>query len=124
MIAMIFEFWFDPERPELHEEYLNEAEEIRRVVASSPGVRSVERFVSVTDPHRYVAVGTFDDETAVAAWRNHPAHRRVQGLGRSRLFAGYRLRMCEILRDYGPGERAEAPADLPRDVVLTRRSAP
>jgi heme-degrading monooxygenase HmoA len=58
-----------------------------------------------------VAIGFFRDEDAVTAWRNNDHHRRVQALGRERLFIGYRLRMAQVTRDYGRDDRAEAPAD-------------
>ena len=44
-------------------------------------------------------------------WRNMPAHREAQALGRGGVLAGYRLRIAHVLRDYGLNERAEAPAD-------------
>ena len=102
-IAMIFEFWFDPDRPERVDEYLRESAAVRPQVEGLEGFLGVERFRSTADPHRFVAVGAFSDEDAVARWRTHPAHRRVQRLGRERLFAGYRLRMADVKRDYGKG---------------------
>ena len=59
----------------------------------------------------FVAVGFFDDERAVSAWRADPEHRRVQVLGRERLLTGYRLRMARVVRDYGSVDRAQAPLD-------------
>lgn len=75
------------------------------------GFRGVERFESCATPGKFVAIGVFDDEDAVTRWRNRPEHRRVQGLGRARLFVDYRLRMAEVTRDYGPHNRKEAPND-------------
>ena len=37
--------------------------------------------------------------------------KRAQTAGRDPVFAGYRLRVAEVLRDYGMTDRAEAPAD-------------
>ena len=53
----------------------------------------------------------FDDEAAVAEWRNLPEHREAQTLGRDRFFRDCRLRLAEVTRDYGPSDRDEAPAD-------------
>jgi heme-degrading monooxygenase HmoA len=48
----------------------------------------------------------------VARWRNHEGHRATQAAGRSGIFAGYRLRVAAVLRDYGMAERREqAPED-------------
>ena len=49
-----------------------------------------------------------------AAWCNTSAHRRAQALGRSRFFAGCRLRMAEAICDFGPDDREQAPADSRR----------
>ncbi|MFI5842464.1 antibiotic biosynthesis monooxygenase family protein [Catenuloplanes sp. NPDC051500] len=101
MIAMIFEFWFDPDDPARYQEYLAESARLRELLPGVAGLEGIERFQSTTDPHRYVAIASFDDEASVAVWRRDQDHRRAQELGRSRFFAGYRLRMAEVVRDYG-----------------------
>jgi heme-degrading monooxygenase HmoA len=111
VIAMIFEFWFDLQARETFDEYLAESEELRTYLADFDGFRGVERFESCAEPGKFVAIGFFDDERAVAEWRDHPAHRRAQALGRSRFFVHYRLRMAEVVRDYGPRDREQAPHD-------------
>jgi heme-degrading monooxygenase HmoA len=50
----------------------------------------------------------------VRAWRNVEAHRRAQRAGRGGVFSGYRLRVAQVLRDYGMDERDEAPDDSRR----------
>jgi heme-degrading monooxygenase HmoA len=47
----------------------------------------------------------------VRRWRNLEAHRRIQAIGRKSIFADYRLRVAEVLRDYGLNDRAQAPDD-------------
>jgi heme-degrading monooxygenase HmoA len=111
VIAMIFEFWMDPTNDDLFDEYSATSAELRSALAEIDGFGGVERFQSCTEPGKFVAVGFFDDEAAVAQWRNHPAHRHAQELGRSRYFTNYRLRMAELVRDYGPHTRADAPTD-------------
>jgi len=111
---MIFEFWFDPTDEAVYQEYLAESAQLRELLPNADGFLGIERFASEKDPRRYVAIGYFRDEAAAAAWRNDPDHRRAQGLGRSRFFSGYRLRMAEVTRDYGPGDRDDAPADSRR----------
>ncbi|HEX4300064.1 MAG TPA: hypothetical protein VH327_04270, partial [Gammaproteobacteria bacterium] len=51
------------------------------------------------------------DEEAVQRWRNNERHRQVQKAGREYIFAQYRLRVVQILRDYGMHDRTEAPQD-------------
>ncbi len=111
MIAMIFEFTFDPDRPEIHDEYLAASDELRALLSDQAGFDGIERFQSCANPDKYVAVGFFTDEAAVTAWRNTPAHRRIQSLGRNRFFTEYRLRMAEITRDYSATDRTQAPND-------------
>lgn len=114
MVAMIFEFWFDPDDRSTFDEYLAASTDVRELLAGMDGFEGVERFQSTAEPGKYVALGFFRDEAAVTAWRTHPGHRRVQQLGRDRFFTGYRLRIAEVVRDYGPDERAQAPDDSRR----------
>ena len=51
------------------------------------------------------------DEEAVLQWRQLEVHRRAQARGRDTVFSDYRLRVAQVLRDYGLAERKEAPAD-------------
>jgi heme-degrading monooxygenase HmoA len=119
MIAMIFEFWFDPTAPEIYEDYLRASDLVRRELGAVEGFEGVERFRSTADPQKFVAIGFFTDEAAVAQWRTNPRHRRVQELGRSRYFVRYRLRMAEVVRDYSGDDRAQAPPDSRRPHVST-----
>ena len=111
MVAMIFEFWFDPDAADIYEEYLRESDEVRRLLEGFEGFEGVERFESTAEPGKFVAIGFFTDENAVARWRTAPEHRRVQALGRARLFTRYRLRMAEVTRDYDSDDRTQAPRD-------------
>ena len=81
------------------------------MVEQIEGFLSVERFQSLTDPDKILSLSFFEDEAAVARWRTLTAHRGAQTAGRSGIFADYRLRVAEVLRDYGLFDRAEAPAD-------------
>lgn len=108
---MIFEFWMDPNDNDVFDVYAATSAELRTVLDEVDGFGGVERFESCSEPGKFVALGFFDDEGAVARWRNHPAHRRAQELGRNRYFTNYRLRMAELVRDYGPTDRVDAPVD-------------
>jgi hypothetical protein len=77
VIAMIFEYWFDPAGNTAYQEYLEEPSRLREML---PGVEGVSQ----------------------------------QALDRTRFFAGYRLRMAELIRDYGSDDRDQAPADSRR----------
>lgn len=108
MIAMIFEFWLDENHLEAYRQH---ATLMRQLVAEIDGFISIERYRSDSDPTKVLALGFFRDEEAVQAWRNLPEHRRAQALGRDLFFTDYRLRMANVVRDYGMNHRDQAPDD-------------
>jgi len=108
MIAVIFEVW---PRADKKDAYLNMAQRMRKELEQIDGFISVERFESITEAGKMLSVSFFRDESAVQQWRELQAHREAQQAGRGSYFADYRLRVCEVQRDYGLTDRAEAPAD-------------
>lgn len=108
MIAVIFEV-----RPAEGQtrHYLDLAAALRPELEGIDGFISIERFQSLSDPGRLLSLSFWRDEEAVRIWRNTQSHRAVQARGRAGVFADYRLRIAEVLRDYGMEDRAEAPAD-------------
>ncbi|MBW8271091.1 antibiotic biosynthesis monooxygenase family protein [Caldovatus aquaticus] len=109
MIAVIFEV--EPAEGRT-DEYLDHAARLRPELERMPGFLSVERFRSLSNPAKLLSLSFWEDEAAVERWRNHAAHRAAQAAGRAGVFAGYRLRVAAVLRDYGMTERREqAPAD-------------
>lgn len=108
MIAVIFEVQPAEDRTA---EYLDTAAELRPLLDSIDGFVSVERFQSLADPRKYLSLSFWRDEAAVAAWRAGEEHRAAQARGRGGIFADYRLRVAEVIRDYGLTERDEAPPD-------------
>lgn len=108
MIAVIFEVW---PKPDHRDAYLEIAAGLKPLLGEVDGFLSVERFESLTEPGKLLSLSFWRDEAAVAAWRRTAEHRIAQAAGRNRHFAGYRLRVAAVLRDYGMDERAEAPAD-------------
>jgi heme-degrading monooxygenase HmoA len=108
MIAVIFEVVPDEGR---RDAYLGIAADLKPLLETIDGFISVERFQSLTDPAKLLSLSFWRDEEAVKAWRNIERHRRAQQAGRAGIFAGYRLRIAEIVRDYGMTGRAEAPDD-------------
>ena len=111
MIAVIFEVEPSAGRKD---EYLAIAAQLKPLLAQIDGFISIERFESLTQPGKILSLSFWRDEAAVENWRNQEAHREVQAAGRAGIFATYRLRVAQVLRDYGMNERAEAPADSRR----------
>lgn len=108
MIAVIFELW--PADDET-QSYFDIAASLKSELDSSPGFISVERFQSTAEPGKYLSLSFWRDEAAVQAWRNRSAHRNSQDRGRQTILADYRLRVANVLRDYGMTEREQAPSD-------------
>ncbi|WP_157017657.1 antibiotic biosynthesis monooxygenase family protein [Mesorhizobium xinjiangense] len=108
MIAVIFEV--EPAKGR-REAYLDIAADLRPLLEGIDGFISIERFQSLNDPGRILSLSFWRDEEAVKAWRNTDEHREAQKAGRGGIFAGYRLRIAHVVRDYGIDERAEAPDD-------------
>jgi heme-degrading monooxygenase HmoA len=111
MIAVIFEVQPKPDR---RDQYLDAAQRLRPVLESIDGFVSVERFESLTTPGKILSLSIWRDEEAVRQWRNVEEHRRTQAAGRKSIFADYRLRVANVIRDYGMNERAQAPDDSQR----------
>jgi len=108
MIAVIFELTPAPGRKQ---EYLDLAAALRPELERTDGFISIERFESLTTPGRYVSLSFWRDEDAVRRWRNLGGHREAQAKGRAGIFAGYRLRVASVIRDYTMADRVGAPAD-------------
>ena len=106
MIAVIFESW-----PKDIQKYIDMGEALRSHLQGFDGFISIERFRSVTDSEKVLALSFWHDEAAVKAWRNNEAHRAVQARGRRDIFRDYRLRVAAVLRDYGMSDRDQAPED-------------
>jgi heme-degrading monooxygenase HmoA len=108
MIVVIFESW---PKPGKRDAYLDMAAMLMPLVEQIDGFISVERFESVGNPGKMVALSYWRDEKAVQDWRNIVEHRRVQEGSRKSVFADYRMRVAHVIRDYSLSDRHEAPAD-------------
>ncbi|MGI3902854.1 MAG: antibiotic biosynthesis monooxygenase family protein [Janthinobacterium lividum] len=108
MIAVIFEVWPAEGRTQ---HYLDLAAALRDELATIDGFISVERFRSLADPSKLLSLSFFRDEAAVRTWRERPKHCATQASGRGGIFRNYRLRIADVMRDYGLDDRDQAPPD-------------
>lgn len=108
MIAVIFEVVPHPAEKQT---YLNIAADLHGHLAQMDGFISIERFQSLSEPDKFLSLSFWRDEHAVLAWRNLHQHREAQALGRASIFAHYRLRVAQVMRDYGLQEREQCPID-------------
>jgi heme-degrading monooxygenase HmoA len=107
MIAVIFEVWAAD-----RDAYLDIAADLRPILEKMDGFLSIERFESLTEKGKNLSLSFWRDEEAVKAWRNQPEHQMAQKAGRGGIFRDYRLRVAQVMRDYGMNEREQVPADL------------
>lgn len=119
MIAVIFEV---QPRPERFQEYLGIAASLQGELEEIDGFISIERFESLQNKGKILSLSLWRDEAAVRAWRRFPEHRNAQMKGRLEIFQDYRLRVAEVIRDYGMFDRDQAPQQLPN--VPQRPSKP
>ena len=120
MIAVIFEVW--PAEGQ-RDTYLEIAAGLRPLLDEIDGFISIERFESIYEPGKMLSLSFWRDEEAVRQWRALDEHRGAQRAGRDHVFRDYRLRIADVIRDYGMAERDEAPADS-RDVHDGSRPIP
>lgn len=106
MIAVIFEV-----APADRDAYFRIAGELRPLLDNINGFISIERFQSLSDEGRILSLSFWRDEAAVAEWRKLEPHRKAQDMGQTLVLRDYRLRVAQVVRDYGIRERDEAPAD-------------
>ncbi len=108
MIAVIFEVEPADGR---RDAYLDIAARLAPQLGEIDGFVSIERFESLTRPGRILSLSFWRDEAAIGAWRNREDHRAAQVAGRGGIFRDYRLRVAQVVRDYGLNDRAAAPFD-------------
>lgn len=108
MIAVIFESW---PKPGLGKDYIDYGLKMAHLVEGCDGFISIERFESVSEPGKFVALSFWRDEAAVDAFRQNPVHRAIQSKSRSGVFIDYRLRVAGVIRDYTRTDRTQAPQD-------------
>ena len=108
MIAIIFEVIPAVGRKQ---DYLDIAAAMRPMVEEIEVFISVERFQSMSNPDKLFSISFFEDLAAMDRWRALAEYRAAQRLGREGIFSDYRLKVTQVLRDYGMHKRAKAPVD-------------
>ena len=102
MIAVIFEVVPAEGRAQ---DYFDLAAALKPELEKIDGFLSVERFESLTTPGKYVSLSFWRDEAAALAWKQHAEHRAAQETGKARIFADFRIRVAEVVRDYTLADR-------------------
>ena len=106
MVAVIFEVHIQQGR---QQEYLQIAAELREHLVKIDGFISIERFTSLAEEGKLCSLSFWKDEASIRQWREFDLHRLAQEKGKAGIFADFRIRVAEVVRDYGMRDRQEAP---------------
>jgi heme-degrading monooxygenase HmoA len=55
---------------------------------------------SIENEKKFVAVFYWRDRKSIKEWREDPEHLEVQRLSREKIFVWYKIRVCELEREY------------------------
>ncbi len=55
---------------------------------------------SLDNEKKLVSLFYWQDRQSIKTWREDPEHVKIQQLGRDKIFAWYKIRVCEIEREY------------------------
>lgn len=93
-------------------DYLARAASLKESLAAAEGFIRSERFESLSGPGKLLSLSVWENEDAVAAWRNAGPHRQCQHAGRDGIFEDYSITvLSHPQRGYGMESRAQAPLD-------------
>ena len=56
---------------------------------------------SLDNENKFITLFFWTDRESIKAWREDPVHMKIQQLGRDKIFSRYKIRVCELEREYG-----------------------
>ena len=102
MLIVVFEFTLNKG---VGDRYFELAGMMREEIQNQPGFISIERFRHFDDDQRVVSISTWESEDAIKEWKANLKHRTAQKEGKKSIFKSYRLRVANVIRDYGMAEK-------------------
>ncbi|HCN95610.1 MAG: antibiotic biosynthesis monooxygenase [Leclercia adecarboxylata] len=97
MIAVLFEARAQPAH---QARYLQLAAELKPLLADIDGFIDIERFQSLTNDGKILSLSWWRDEEAILKWKQNVFHQAAQAEGRASIFASYRIRVAQVVREY------------------------
>ncbi len=91
--------------------YLENAAMLKPMLSGFEGFISAERFTSLNVDGKILSMNIWENEEAVAKWRNVMEHRMSQAEGKEKLFESYKITVCSSIREYTMNDRSGAPDD-------------
>lgn len=103
MIAVLFE----ADAVSKHQDrYLQLAGELRPELDNVKGFISIERYQSLSSEGKILSLSWWENEEAVLEWKNNMRHQSAQKEGQQTIFAQYRIRVVNVLREYSSENRS------------------
>lgn len=102
MIAVLFEAHAVAER---QARYLELAAELRRELEKIEGFIDIERFQSLSTEGKILSLSWWENEDAVLTWKGNVLHQAAQREGQQTIFASYRIRVVQVIREYSSETR-------------------
>ena len=93
-------------QPGVDREYGAEVPRLLAIAQKMPGFASIKGYAA--DDGEQLILIEFENEQALAAWREHPDHLIAQELGRSKYYSEYKIQVCNTIREYGFKAPAES----------------
>lgn len=109
MLALFFEVCPKPGRMDA---YLSMAATMKPLLEQAGGCLFIDRFRSLDREGWLLSYQIWRDEAAMTRWRVHARHHQAQCAGRDDIFADYRLRVAQVVREEQPGKPAWLPERL------------
>ncbi len=82
-------------------EFETASQQMQEQVKQYDGVLGEAPCSSIENENTFVTLFYWRDRESIKAWRDDPQHVEIQHLGREKIFAWYKIRVCEIERQYG-----------------------
>lgn len=103
MIAVLFEADAVPKH---QARYLQLAGELRPELDNVKGFISIERYQSLSSEGKILSLSWWENEEAVLEWKKNMQHQAAQKEGQQTIFAQYRIRVVNVLREYSSENRS------------------
>ena len=98
MMVVIVEFEL---RADMESEFETALQHMQEQVKQYDGFLGEAPCCSIENEKRFVSLFYWRDRESIKAWREDPEHLKTQQLGREKIFAWYKIRVCELEREYG-----------------------
>lgn len=79
----------------VEERYLALSREVLEEALKQPGLLFLDRGRSATQERGVISVSEWESEEAIAAWKEHPVHRRAQEIAVKELFESFCLKKAK-----------------------------